>query len=349
MLEQILSSENLNSAYAKIAQNKSTYGVDGMTAEELFQFLEIHWESLKKSLLDGTYKPQPVKAVKIPKSDGKFRTLGIPTVTDRFIQRAIMQILMPLYENIFSEASYGFRPERSIEDAAKKSLKYINGGYDWAVDMDLEKFFDSVNREKLIEILIRDIYDKRVLKLIISYINSDVVSNGRRFNTNAGIHQGGPLSPLLANIMLNELDKELTKRREFFVRYADDMMIFCRNEASARQALKHITPYIEQNLFLKINREKTFISHAENVKFLGYGFFRTSGGYKIKIHPNSIAKMKNKIMSLARNNESEKIQKYFTAWITHYRLADIDKFLYDCREWLRLSVKTQQFLRAMRS
>ena len=345
MLEQILSPENLNSAYAKITQNKGTSGVDGMTAEELPLFLETHGEALRKSILTGIYKPQPVKAVKIPKSDGKFRTLGIPTATDRFIQRAIVQILMPLYENTFSDTSYGFRAERSIEDAAKKSLQYVNRGYDWTVDMDIEKFFDSVCREKLLEVLVRDIHDKRVLRLIVSYINSDVVENGRRIHTSTGLHQGGPLSPLLANIMLNELDKELTSRGEFFVRYADDMVIFCRNEVSARQALKHITPYIEGNLLLRINSEKTSVANAENINFLGYGFFKAPDGYRIKIHPDSIARLKEKVISLAKHNESEKIQEYFAAWITHYRLADINRFLYDSREWLTLSPQTTERLR----
>lgn len=348
MLEQILSQENLNTAYAKVARNKGTYGVDGMTSEELAHFLERSGETLRRSILAGTYVPQPVRAVKIPKSAGKFRTLGIPTATDRFVQRAVAQILTPLYENIFSEASYGFRPERSIEDAVRKSLQHINSGCHWAVDLDLEKFFDSVCREKLMQILDRNIADKRVVKLIHSYISSDVIDNGRIFHTHAGIHQGGPLSPLLANIMLNELDKELTRRHEIFVRYADDMMIFCRNEASAQNALKNITPYIEKGLSLRINSEKTFISHADNIKFLGYGFFMTPGGYRIKIHQDSIAKFREKVISLAKHNDHEKIQQYFTAWITHYRLADLDKFLLDCRGWFSFSPKMQAFLRNIR-
>ena len=349
MMEQILSPENLNTAYAKVVQNKGTYGVDGMTADKLMQFLERNGEKLRKSILTGTYNPQPVRAVKIPKPSGKLRTLGIPTAIDRFIQRAIVQVLTPIYENIFSEHSFGFRPERSIEDAVKKSLQYLNGGYEWAVDLDLEKFFDSVCREKLLQILIRSIHDKRVLKLIDAYINSDVIDNGRRIHTNAGLPQGGPLSPLLANIMLNELDNELTRRSEIFVRYADDMNIFCRNEVSARNALKHITPYIEKCLSLRINAEKTFISHAENIKFLGYGFFLTNEGYKIKIHPDSIDKFKERVISLAKHHETEKLQQYFTAWITHYRLADLDKFLYDCRQWLSFSQKTQNFLSDLRT
>lgn len=348
MLEKILSHGNLSSAYAKVVQNNGTCGIDGMSANELSAFLEHSGERIINAILAGTYTPQPVKTVKIPKSDGKLRTLGIPAAIDRLIQRAVVQVLTPFYENIFSDDSFGFRPERGIEDAVKKSLQYLNSGHDWAADLDMEKFFDSVCREKLLQILIRDIHDKRVLKLINSYINCDAVDRGRHIHTSAGIHQGGPLSPLLANIMLNELDSELTRRGELFVRYADDMMIFCRNEISARNALKHITPYIEKGLSLRINGEKTSISHAEKIKFLGYGFFMTPEGYKIKIHPDSISKFKERVISLAKRNETEKIRQYFTAWITHYRLADLDSFLHDCRKWLAFSPKTQEFLTSFR-
>ena len=319
-----------------------------MIAEELPDFLEAQGENIRQSIFNGTYRPQAVKAVKIPKSPGKFRTLGIPTATDRFIQRAIVQVLMPLYEKKFSEASCAFRPGRSIEDAAIKSLQYINGGCEWAVDADLEKFFDSICREKLMKILTRDIHDKRVLNLINLYINSDVIENGKIFRTSVGIPQGGALSPLLANIMLNELDKELTRRREYFVRYADDMVIFCKSKASAQQALKHITPYIEGELLLKINNDKTSVSKAEDIEFLGYGFFKSPDGYKIKIHPNSIAGLKEKVISFAKRGETEKIQAYFRAWITHYRLADMGKFLSDSKEWLRLSPQTMEFLKNIR-
>lgn len=330
MLEQILSPDNLNLAYTKVARNKGTYGIDGMTPEQLLPFLEAHGEALRQSLLDGSYIPQPVRSVKIPKGGGKFRTLGIPTAIDRFIQRAIVQVLMPLYEAVFSENSYGFRPERGVEDAVKKCLQYFNDGYTWAVDMDLEKFFDSVCREKLMQILIRDIHDERVLCLIGSYVSSGIVEDGRPVHSSAGIHQGGPLSPLLANIMLNELDSELSLRGENFVRYADDMMIFCRSKSSANQALKHITPYIEGNLLLRINGDKTIIAHADNVKFLGYGFFRTPQGYRIKIHEDSIARMKERVSAFSgREGDSERAGKYITGWMSHYRLADAGKFLED--------------------
>lgn len=330
MLEQILSPDNLNLAYAKVARNKGTYGIDGMTTEQLLQFLEAHGEFLRQSILDGSYIPQPVRAVKIPKGGGKFRTLGIPTAIDRFIQRAIVQVLMPLYDANFSNDSYGFRPERGVEDAVKKCLYYFNNGYAWAVDMDLEKFFDSVCREKLMQLLFRDIHDERVLNILFEYINSGIIEDGRLVYPSAGIHQGGPLSPLLANVMLNELDRELAMRHENFVRYADDMMIFCRSKSSAHQALKHITPYIEENLFLRINADKTIIAHADNIKFLGYGFFKSSDGYRIRIHEDSIARMKERVSEISgKTGNSERVTQYIASWISHYRLADVEKFIED--------------------
>lgn len=342
MLEEIISHENLNLAFSKVARNKGTYGIDGMTTENLFLFLERYGEELRQAVISGTYSPQPVRSVKIPKGNGKFRTLGIPTAIDRLVQRAIVQVLMPLYEFEFSEASYGFRPERSIEDAVKKCQDYFNQGYIWVVDMDLEKFFDSVSREKLMAVLCNNIHDERVLYLIKQFINAGIIENGQTVKTCAGISQGSPLSPLLANIMLNELDQELMQRGEKFVRYADDMIIFCRNSASAHQALKHITPYIEENLLLKINDEKTMIACVDRIKFLGYGFFRTSGGFRICIHESSIHKMKEHLIKLAKNIDDlegmKKIQAYIASWISHYRLADIEKFLYDSREWLGTSL-----------
>ena len=342
MLEQILSPDNLNLAYSKVARNKGTYGIDGMTTENLFSFLENHGEELRQAVINGTYSPQPVRAVKIPKGNGKFRTLGIPTAIDRLIQRAIVQVLMPLYEFQFSETSYGFRPEKSIEDAVKKCQDYFNQGYIWVVDMDLEKFFDSVSREKLMNILCKNISDERILYLIEQFINAGIIEHGQPIRTHDGISQGGPLSPLLANIMLNELDQELMQRCEKFVRYADDMLIFCRSSKSAHQALKHITPFIEEDLFLRINNEKTMIASADRIKFLGYGFCRTSEGFKICIHESSIYRMKEHIIKLAKNIDDpecmRKIQAYITSWISHYRLADIGKFLYDSREWLGASL-----------
>ena len=343
MLEKIISPDNMNLAYKKVIQNKGTYGIDGMTAEQFLPFLERHGGHITASVLNGTYTPQPVRSVSIPKGNGGFRDLGIPTFTDRLIQRAVVQILMPLYETEFAETSYGFRPERSIEDAVIKCQHYFTGGFLWCVDMDLEKFFDTVCREKLMQILAHDINDDRVVRLISSFINSGTVKNGQPFRTSAGIPQGGPLSPLLANIMLNELDQELMQRGEKFVRYADDMLIFCRNKASAYQALKHITPYIEEGLFLNVNRDKTIIAHADTLKFLGYGFFMTPEGCGIRVHEDSVMKLKSRIKAMARHIDTpegmRRIEEYITSWICHYRLADFERFIADNSYWLESSLQ----------
>lgn len=280
MLEEILSAENLNSAFKKVVSNKGTHGIDGMTSEQFLSYLESRGEYIIRSIFNGNYVPQPVRCVKVLKSNGKMRTLGIPTMTDRLIQRAMVQVLMPMYESRFSETSFAFRPERGVEDALNVCVHYFDRGYVWTVDMDLEKFFDSVCRKKLMKILARDIHDERVLCLIEAFINSGSIENGCPVKTSAGIHQGGPLSPLLANIMLNELDEELTRRNEKFVRYADDIVIFCHSVLAACQALKHITPFIENNLRLHVSTEKTMIAHADHLKFLGGQFINTPQGYK---------------------------------------------------------------------
>ncbi|MBQ7545252.1 MAG: group II intron reverse transcriptase/maturase [Synergistaceae bacterium] len=279
MLELIMSPDNLNAAFAKVSRNKGARGIDNMTTRQLFSFLRTHGEQLRYSVLSGTYSPQPLRYVQIPKPDGGTRTLGIPTATDRLIQRAIVQVLMPLYEPAFSDNSFGYRPARNIQDAVARCLDYLNAGYVWAADMDIEKFFDSVDRGRLLQILSRDIRDERLISLIADCINSPLLKDGRLIRTSTGIPQGGPLSPFLANIMLNELDCELIRRGENFVRYADDMLIFCRSEASAWQALKHILPFLEGDLTLRINEAKTLITHAGRMKFLGYRFRCVSGGW----------------------------------------------------------------------
>lgn len=275
LLEQIVDAENLNRAYKRVKRNKGAGGVDGMGVDELLQYLKDNGEEIRESILAGKYRPAPVRRVEIPKDNGKKRKLGIPTAVDRVIQQAIAQVLTPIYEPKFVETSYGFRPGRSAHDALRKCQTYLEEGYVWAVDMDLEKFFDTVNQSKLMEIMSRDIKDGRVLSLIHKYLRAGAVWCGRFEDTEIGVPQGGPLSPLCANIMLNELDHELLKRGHRFVRYADDMMILCKSKASARQTLEHIIPYIERKLFLKVNREKTVVSYAGNIKFLGYGFYKS--------------------------------------------------------------------------
>ena len=257
LMEEILQSENLNKAYKKVKSNKGAGGIDGMSVDELLTFLKENQEQLIQKLKEGKYKPNPVRRVEIPKeTKGEFRKLGVPTVVDRVFQQAITQVLTPVYEEQFSENSYGFRPKRGAHDALKQCQQNVEDGYVYVVDMDLEKFFDTVCQSKLIEVLSRTIKDGRVISLIHKYLNAGVISKGMFEKTEVGMPQGGPLSPLLSNIMLNELDKELERRGHRFVRYADDCMIFCKSRKSASRTLENIMPYIEGKLFLKVNRER---------------------------------------------------------------------------------------------
>lgn len=260
LLEQILSPANLNAAYKRVRQNKGAGGVDEMEVDSLKDYLIEQKDKLIATILDGKYRPNPVRRVEIPKENGKKRALGIPTVVDRVIQQAITQVLSPIYEKQFSLFSYGFRPKRSAHQALRQCQRYITEGYSYAVDMDLEKFFDTVNQSKLVEVLSRTIRDGRVISLIHRYLQAGVVVSGKFEQTTVGVPQGGPLSPLLSNIMLNELDKELENRGHCFVRYADDMLILCKSKRSAERTMDNLVPYIEKKLFLKVNREKSRVA-----------------------------------------------------------------------------------------
>lgn len=346
LLEEIVSPENLNRAYKRVKENKGAGGVDGMKVEELLQYLKGKGEELRKSIVEGKYQPQPVRRVEIPKDNGKKRKLGIPTAVDRVIQQAIAQKLTPIYEPKFSETSYGFRPKRSAHDALRKSMEYLNAGRVWTVDMDLEKFFDTVNQSKLMEILSRDVKDGRVLSLIHKYLRAGAVWCGRYEETTDGVPQGGPLSPLCANIMLNELDHELERRGHSFVRYADDMVIFCRSKASAKQALEHIIPYIEKKLFLKVNREKTIVAYAGKIKFLGHGFRKSAKGYGLTVHRKAKNKLKAKVKELtSRRNVNDyedwkkKLKQFIVGWVNYYKLADMGSFLKTLDEWMRRRIR----------
>ena len=342
MLEMILSPMNLNQAYKKVKSNKGSGGVDGLSVDDLLPYLLEHKESIVNSIIQGTYRPNPVRRVEIPKEPKKTRPLGIPTVVDRVIQQAIAQILSPIYEPLFSAYSYGFRPKRSAHDALKQCQKYISEGYIYCVDMDLEKFFDKVSHSKLIEVLARTIKDGRVISLIHKYLNAGVVEKGVFAKTEIGVPQGGPLSPLLSNIMLNELDKELEKRGHKFVRYADDCMILCKSKRAAQRTLTNIVTFIENKLFLKVNTEKTIVAHIKDVKFLGYGFYIYRRKGHLRVHPKSIAKMKEKIKTLtSRSNgwagERRKValRQYITGWVNYFKLADMKNLLRDTDKWYR--------------
>ena len=346
LLEEIVSPENLNRAYKRVKRNKGAGGVDGMEVDELLQYLKDKGEGIRKSIVAGEYQPQPVRRVEIPKDNGKKRKLGIPTAVDRVIQQAIAQVLTPVYEPKFAETSYGFRPKRSAHDALRKCREYLEEGKVWTVDMDLEKFFDTVNQSKLMEILARDIKDGRVLSLIHKYLRAGVVWCGKFEETEIGVPQGGPLSPLCANIMLNELDHELERRGHSFVRYADDMVIFCGSKASAQQTLKHIIPFIEKKLFLKVNREKTVVAYAGKIKFLGYGFYKSRKGYGLCVHAKSKAKMKAKVKELTSRrcvndyeNWKTSLKRFIVGWVNYYKLADMGKYLKGIDEWMRRRIR----------
>jgi len=280
--------------------------------------------------------------VEIPKDNGKKRLLGIPTVVDRFIQQSITQVLSPMFENQFSETSYGFRPRRGAHGALRKCQTYIDDGYKYAIDMDLERFFDTVNQSKLVEVLSRTIKDGRVISLIHKYLMSGVIVRNKFEEAEVGVPQGGPLSPLLSNIMLNELDKELEGRGHRFVPYADDCVIFCKSKRSAERTLSNIVPFIERKLFLKVNREKTVVAYVRNIKFLGYSFYVFKGKCRLRAHPESLAKMKETLRFLtSRSNgwgndkRKEKLKQFITGWVNYFKLADVKKYLLRLDSWLR--------------
>ena len=347
LMEQILHKDNLNKAYKKVKSNKGAGEVDGMSVDELLGFLRDNQKQLIQQIKDGKYKPNPVRRVEIPKeTKGEFRKLGVPTVVDRVFQQAITQVLSPIYEKQFSENSFGFQPNRGAHDALKQCQTNVNDGYVYVVDMDLEKFFDTVSQSKLIEVLSRTIKDGRVISLIHKYLNAGVISRGMFEKTAVGMPQGGPLSPLLSDIMLNEMDKELTRRGHRFVRYADDCMIFCKSRKSAERTLENIVPYIEGKLFLKVNRTKTSVAHISKVKYLGYSFYRYKGKCRFRVHPKSVEKMKNKIRELTdRSNgwgneyRALKLTQFIRGWVNYFGKADMKSLLRSNDEWLRHRIR----------
>ena len=273
MLEYILTPDNLNRAYRQVKANKGSGGIDKMDVEHLLPYLRSHKVEIVESLLDGKFRPNPVRRVEIPKDGGKMRQLGIPTVVDRVIQQAIAQVLGLVYEPKFSDGSYGFRPGRSAHQALRRAQEIINDGYKYCIDLDLEKFFDTVNQSKLVQLLSDTIKDGRVVSLIHKYLRAGVMIGHKFEETEQGVPQGGPLSPLLSNIMLNELDRELERRGLPFVRYADDCIIFCKSPRAAERVCESISRFIEKKLFLKVNREKTHVGSVNGQKYLGYSFY----------------------------------------------------------------------------
>jgi group II intron reverse transcriptase/maturase len=346
MLEYILSPSNLRRALQQVVSNKGGSGTDKMQTTELKDYVIEHLDAIRANILSGKFKPQAVRRVSIPKEGGKERQLGIPTVIDRMIQQSISQFLTPIYERQFSASSFGFRPKRSAHDALRRVQKHVEAGYKYAVDMDLEKYFDTVNRSKLIEVLSRTIKDGRVISLIHKFLNAGVKIGSRYEPTSTGVPQGSPLSPLLGNIMLNELDRELEKRGHRFVRYADDMLILCRSIRAAERTMRSTTAFIEKRLFLRVNREKTVVANVSQVKFLGYSFYQKKGECRLRVHPRSWSKMQRRLRQItSRSNgkgdewRKQTLKQYVTGWTNYFRLADMKTYLQRIDEWLRRRIR----------
>jgi len=341
VMEQVVSERNMRDAYKRVLQNKGAAGVDGVEVQNLKPYLFEHWERIKQELLMGTYRPSPVRRVEIPKPDGGVRLLGIPTVTDRLIQQSLLQVLNFIFNPDFSEYSYGFRPRRSARQAVAKAKEYINEGYRYVVDMDLSKFFDRVNHDILMAKVARVIGDKRVLKVIRAYLEAGVMVNGVLQESEEGTPQGGPLSPLLANIMLDDLDKELEKRGHRFVRYADDCNIYVGSRRAGERLMNSIRRFVEGKLKLKVNEEKSAVDTPWNRKFLGFSF-TSQRETRIRIAPKTEKRFKDKVRELTSRRKSvsmesriKNLNTYLRGWMGYFKLAETPSVFHRLDKWIR--------------
>ena len=346
LMDEVLSKDNLNQAYLQVTRNKGASGVDDMTCEEVKDYLKIHGNDLINQIKSREYKPFPVRRVEIPKPNGGVRKLGIPTVIDRIIQQALVQKLTPIFEPTFSEFSYGFRPNRRCQNAIDRALELLNQGYEWIIDLDLEKFFDKVPQDKLIRLIDNMVNDSDVTALIHKYLRAGVLVNGEFEETTIGTPQGGNLSPLLSNIYLNELDKELERRGLHFARYADDCVIFVKTEYSAERVMKNIINFIETKLKLKVNAEKTHITRPNNLKYLGFSFWKGKENWKSKPHKESFKKLFLKLKKLVKRSWSidltyriKKINEVLRGWINYYRQSSMKMKITKIGEWLRNAIR----------
>ena len=330
LLNELLSDENLKIAKQRVKKNKGASGIDGMEVKELDEYLSKHLDEIKEQIRNKKYSPKPVKRVEIPKPDGGVRNLGVPTVVDRFVQQAIAQVLTPIYEPKFSESSYGFRPNRCCEMAILKALEFMNDGYQWVVDIDLEKFFDNVNHDKMISLIMKDVKCGEIVSLINKFLKSGIMIDDEYKESVIGTPQGGNLSPLLSNIMLNQLDKELEARGLRFTRYADDCIILVGSSKAADRVMKNVSIFIESKLGLKVNMTKSKVSKPNDIKYLGFGFFmdKNDGLWKAKPHAKSVEKLKLKLKKLTSRRRSislderlEKIKKTIVGWTNYYKIG----------------------------
>jgi RNA-directed DNA polymerase len=341
LMERVLSRGNLLSALRRVERNKGAAGIDGMEIKSLHPYLLDHWSEIRHQLLNGTYQPQPVRRVEIPKPGGGVRLLGIPTVLDRLLQQALLQVLTPIFDPTFSPQSYGFRPGRKAQDAVQQAQSYIREGYRVVVDMDLEKFFDRVNHDILMAKVAKKVKDKRVLRLIRCYLQAGVMINGCCVTTDEGTPQGGPLSPLLANIMLDDLDKELSSRGHRFVRYADDCNIYVKTKRAGERVLESVTRYVEGRLKLKVNREKSAVDRPWKRKFLGFSF-TPHRDPKLRLVEKTVKRFKQRIRELTRRSRSysmelriQQLNEYLNGWSGYFRIADTRSVFQGLDEWLR--------------
>src|SRR6266480_2166927 len=345
LMEEVCDRENLVRAWKRVRSNQGSPGVDGMTIDDAKDHLREHWPSIRSQLLEGTYQPKPVKRVEIPKPDGGVRKLGVPCVVDRLIQQALLQVLQRRWDRTFSEHSYGFRPGRSAHQAVAQAQQYIAEGHGWCIDLDLEKFFDRVNHDKLMGQIAKRVEDKRLLKLIRAFLNAGVMENGLVSPSVEGTPQGGPLSPLLSNLVLDELDQELERRGHRFVRYADDCNIYVRSERAGKRVMESVVRFITDTLKLKVNCEKSAVAKPQDRKFLGFSF---TGGSDIKrtIAPKSLERFKRRIRDITRRAKGvsimttmEELAPYMRGWRNYFGFCETPQVLIALTRWVRLRLR----------
>ena len=345
LMEEVCERENLKEALRRVKANKGSAGVDGMTVGGITDYLKQHWPAIREQLLNGTYEPKPVRRVEIPKPDGGGRKLGIPTVLDRLIQQAVMQVLQRQWDPTFSEGSYGFRPGRSAHQAVAQAQQYIAEGYGWCVDFDLEKFFDRVNHDKLMGQVAKRVEDKRLLNLLRAFLNAGVMENGLVSPSVEGTPQGGPLSPLLSNLVLDELDRELERRGHRFVRYADDSNIYVRSERAGQRVMESVTRFITQKLKLKVNETKSAVARPQERKFLGFSF---TAGPEVKrvIAPKALDRFKRRVREITRRAKGvsmtttiEELAPYMRGWRSYFGFCETPEVLLSLTRWVRLRLR----------
>src|SRR5712671_6204314 len=345
LMEEVCERENLKEALRRVKANKGSAGVDGITVGGINDYLKQHWPAIREQLLNGTYEPQPVRRVEIDKPDGGVRKLGIPSVLDRFIQQAVMQVLQRRWDRTFSDHSYGFRPGRSAQQAVAQAQQYVAGGHGWCVDLDLEKFFDRVSHDKLMGQIAKRVADKRLLKLIRAFLKAGVMENGLVNPSVEGTPQGGPLSPLLSNLVLDELDRELERRGHRFVRYADDCNIYVGSERAGQRVMESVTQFIRQKLKLKVNEAKSAVARPQERKFLGFSF--TAGpDIKRTIAPKSLERFKQRIRDITRRAKGvsikttmEELATYMRGWRGYFGFCETPEVLIALTRWVRLRLR----------